>query len=94
MGKLSNKTRGATIGMQFVPPYANLFMADLKEKMLEIFWKNPTIWWRYINDIFFIWKHGEESLSVFIDQVNLLHPTIKFTAEYSKEAVIFLDWNI
>ena len=52
------------------------------------------IWWRYIDDIFFIWEHGEESLSVFIDQVNLFHPTIKFTAEYSKEEVNFLDLNI
>ena len=25
----------------------------------------------------------------FIDQINLIHPTIKFTAEYSKEEVIF-----
>ena len=52
------------------------------------------IWWRYIDDIFFIWEHGEESLRDFIDQVNLLHPTIKFTAEYSKEEVNFLDLNI
>ena len=37
---------------------------------------------------------NEESLRVFIDQVNLFYPTIKFTAEYSKEEVNFLDLNI
>ena len=52
------------------------------------------IWWRYIDDIFFIWEHGEESLKVFIDQVKMFHPTIKFTAEYSKDEVNFLDLNI
>ena len=52
------------------------------------------IWWRYIDGIFLIWEHSEESLSDFIDQVNLFHPTIKFTAEYSKEEVNFLDLNI
>ena len=52
------------------------------------------IWWRYIDDIFFIWEHGEKPLKVFIDQVNKFHPTIKFTAEYSKEEVIFLDLYI
>ena len=52
------------------------------------------IWWRYIDDIFFIWEHDEESLRVFIDQINLFHATIKFTAEYSKEEVNFLDLNI
>ena len=47
-----------------------------------------------MNYIFFIWEHGEESLNVFIYQVNLFHCTIKFTAEYSKEEVNFLDLNI
>ena len=50
--------------------------------------------WRYIDDTFFIWEQGEESLRVFIDQVNLFHRTIKSTAEYSMEEVNFLDLNI
>ena len=37
---------------------------------------------------------NEESLRVFIDQVNLFYPTAKFTAEYSKEEDNFLDLNI
>ena len=52
------------------------------------------IWWRYINDLFFIWEYGEESLKVFIEQGNMFRSTIKFTAEYSKEEVNFLDVNI
>ena len=61
------------------------------------------IWWSYKDDIFFIWEHDatffiwehdEESLKVFIDQVNMFHPAIKFTAEYFKEEVNFLDLNI
>ena len=47
------------------------------------------IWWRYIDDIFFIWEHGEESLKAFIGQVNIFHSTIKFTTENSKEEVNF-----
>ena len=53
--------------------------------------KKTVIWWRYI---FFIWEHGEEWLRYFIDQVTLFHPTIKFTAEYSKKEVNFLELNI
>ena len=53
------------------------------------------IWWRYVDDIFFIWEHGEESLEVFIiEQPNMFHSITKFTAEYSKEEVNFLDVNI
>ena len=33
-------------------------------------------------------------MKVFIEQVNMFHPAIKFTAEYSKEEVNFLDINI
>ena len=86
--------RGTAVGTKFAPPYAILFMADFEEKMLESFEKKPMIWWRYIDDILFIWEHGEESLKVFIEQVNMFYSTIKFTTDYSKEEVNFLDLNI
>ena len=72
---------------------AILFMADLEEKILNVFEEKPMIWWRYIDDIFFIWEHGEESLEKFLNKLNTFHPTIKFTAEYSKEAIKFLHVN-
>ena len=56
--------------------------------------KKTMTWWRYVDDIFFIWEHGEESLRDFTDHVNFFHPTITFTAQYSKEKVNFLDLNI
>ena len=59
-------------------------MADFEEK-ISSFEKKPMIWWRYIDDIFFIWEHGEESLKVLIEQVNMFHSAIKFTAECSKK---------
>ena len=52
------------------------------------------IWWKYIDDIFFIWDHDDESLKIFIDQVNIIHSTIKVIAEYSEEEVNFSDLNI
>ena len=39
------------------------------------------LWWRYIDDIFFLWEHGENKLKSFIDKIDKVHPTIKFTAE-------------
>ena len=62
--------------------------------MLESFEKKPVVWWRYIDDIFFIWENGEESLKIFMEQVKIFHSTIKFTAEYSYKEVNFLDVNI
>ena len=85
---------GAAIGTKFAPTYVILFMADFEEKMPECIEKKPVIWLRYIDNIFFIWEHGEESLKVFRGQVNMFHSTVKFTSEYSKEQVHFLDVNI
>ena len=31
-------------------------MADLEEKMFEIYENKPMIWWRYIDALFFIWE--------------------------------------
>ena len=69
-------------------------MTDLEETIINTFEEKPMIWWRYIDDIFFIWEHGEESLEKFLNKLNSFHPTIKFTVEYSKETINFLDVNI
>ena len=45
----------------------------------------PRRWWSYVDDIFFIWEHGEDSLKQFIETLTPSHHTIKFTAEWSKE---------
>ena len=52
---------------------------------------SPLFWWWYIEDIFAIWSHGEEALLRFVEELNNTHPTIKFTAEWSRESIPFLD---
>ena len=49
---------------------------------------------RYIDHIFFIWEHGEDSLKQFIETLNACHPAIKFTAEWSKEEINFLNVSV
>ena len=51
----------------------------------------PWIWWRYIDDIFAIWEHGEESLKTFLEKLNTFHRSIKFTWKYSPKTIDFLD---
>ena len=92
--KLFKQVRGTAIGTKFAPPYAILFLANLEEKILGEMDLKPRIWWRYIDDIFFIWEHGEEELKEFIKKLNEYHPTIKFTAEWSKEEISFLDVKV
>ena len=60
--KTFKQVRGTAIETKFAPSYAILFMAGLEEKILNAFKEKTIIWWRYIDDIFFIWEHEEESL--------------------------------
>lgn len=52
------------------------------------------VWYRYIDDIFFIWLNTTESLDEFVNFANSFHDTIKFTVEKSCIEVPFLDLNI
>ena len=62
----------------------------LEEDMLRKNLLKPLVGWCYI-DIFMIWEHGEEELQKFLETLNCYHATIKFTAEYSREKINFLD---
>ena len=93
-GETFRQKQGTAIGTKMAPQYAILFMAYLEERLLGSCTLKPLLWWRYIDDIFFIWEHGEESLKSFLEHINSAHPTIKFTAEFSKEKVNFLDVQI
>ena len=42
-------------------------MAELEEEILSEIELKPYLWWRYIDDIFFLWEHGEEKLKEFIE---------------------------
>ena len=66
-------------------------MAALEERLLEESQYKPWLWWRYIDDVFLVWTHGEEKLLEFVNFLNSAHHSIKFTVEYSKETVNFLD---
>ena len=37
-------------------------MAEREESVLQDIELQPRIWWRYIDDIFFISEHGQDSL--------------------------------
>ena len=52
------------------------------------------IWFIYIDDIFFVWTHGEKKLQKFVEKLNKLYSNIKFTHESSKENIPILDLNV
>ena len=51
----------------------------------------PTLWKCYIDDIFSLWDISKPHIEAFIEQANLHHPTIKFTAKTSDTETAFLN---
>ena len=76
------------------PSYANIFMGRLEQRLLKNQSKQPMVWWRFIDDIFLVWTHGETSLQAFVDNLNTSHDTIKFTASWSTKEVAYLDTRV
>ena len=84
---------GTALSTKMTPAYANLFMDDLEQKILSQSPLKPLVWWRYIDDVFMIWPHGEEKLSEFVN-LNSSHETIKFTHDVSPSKINFLDVTV
>jgi hypothetical protein len=55
---------------------------------------NIRFWKRFIDDIFSIFEGTEPELLTFLHNLNTVHPSIKFTWEYSKTEVVFLDTTV
>ena len=69
-------------------------MSDLETKFLEGQHLQSLLWLQYIDDIFLIWTHGEESLKKFLEELNDFNQYIKFTYEYSAKNIPFLDLKV
>ena len=87
---------GTAMGTTFAPNYSNIFLGHFEHEALLNAPHNftPILWKRFIDDIFLIWTHGEDTLLQFHEYLNRLHPTIKFDITYSYEKINFLDTTI
>ena len=54
------------------PNYANLFVDRFETKALAGFSLKPLTWKRFIDDVFMIWTHGEQSFKHFMDYQSVL----------------------
>ena len=69
-------------------------MAKIKTEIVSKVVSKPTVWKRYIDDVFSLWDISKPDIETFIEQANLHHPTIKFTAEISDTETVFLDTRV
>ena len=93
-GEVKRQKSGTAIGTKFALPYACIFINEVETEFLKRQKLQPFLWLRYIDDIYFIWTHGEEKLTQFLNELNNFHFNLKFTYETSSSTVIFLDLNV
>ena len=78
------------MGIRPAPSYANLFMARIDKLAQDLASMSGDgihpirMWKRFLDDIFIIWTGTLENLHKFIDELNNIHPTIKFTMNHTK----------
>ena len=48
---------GTAIGTKFASAFANIFISKLERKMLSECILKPWFWWRFLDDVLFIWLH-------------------------------------
>ena len=69
-------------------------MARLEKRIFEISEFKPFLWLRYLDEIFCIWIQGSEKLNELFNSINSVHPTIKFTMDYSTKEINFLGATV
>ena len=76
-------TQGSQTIHQFYALFGNNFLNSY-----------PTphrLWLRFIDDIFMIWKYGEQQLRRFLNSLNHHHPTIMLTYTMNENEIAFFD---
>jgi hypothetical protein len=75
------------MGSPLSPVIANFYMEDFEKKAIEKAPHMPACLYRYMDDTFVIWLHGQVKLMVFLNLINGIHNNIQFTMEIEEEEV-------
>ena len=88
--------KGTAMGTRAAPNFANVYMGRFEEQFVyRTVWFDYIIdWVCFIDDIFLIWNGHNDSLAEFIEYLNGMVPSIKFTHEVSHYSVNFLDTKV
>ena len=83
--KLYRQEIGAAMGGKPAPDYANIFMAKIYKKIMQVNYElfsgeNKIKFLKcFLDDIFCIFKGNHQELHLWLDVVNTIDPRIKFT---------------
>ena len=48
-------------------------------------------YWRFVDDIWGFWTHGQDNLIQLVNLANKIHPRIQVELRYSQDSIAFLE---
>lgn len=91
-GQIYKQMEGAPMGLSLSVVMANAYMEHFEKVAIQTAHLKPRIWRRFVDDTYVIWPHGRDTLPAFLQHLNNISPSIKFTMEIEEDNQIpFLD---
>ena len=85
---------GTAMGKPYAPSLANIYLIDFDDKAMNNFRIKPKFYFRFLDDIFFIWTGTRAELAEYEIYLNTLIPDIKIGLNISDSEVNFLDTTV
>ena len=91
-GKFYSQIFGVAMGSSLSPVLANLYMEYFESVLLPTLPVLPSLWIRYVDDVFALWPHDPSLFPDFLSSLNNLAPSINFKVEWENSSKLpFLD---
>ncbi|KAJ4437686.1 hypothetical protein ANN_17831 [Periplaneta americana] len=99
LGELSQATEGNNTGGEEFDPVLWIGLRGssmhFEHQALDSATHKPSHFFRYVDDTFVVWPHGQDKLQEFLQHLNSIHANIQFTMEVESEGSLpFLDIHI
>ncbi len=82
------------MGKKFAPAYAYIYMADWEQTVFPKCPKVPSLYIRYLDDIFGVWNYSESDFKHFVSILNTHDDSIKVKYNLQLEQIEFLDMQV
>jgi hypothetical protein len=87
------QTCGMAMGKTYAPGLADIYMEEVDERAHQ-YHIVPECYFRFLDDIFFVWIGTVEELRQYENHLNSLIDGIKITLNWSSESIDFLDTTV
>jgi len=85
---------GTAMGKRFAPALANIYLLEFDKIASNNYLIKPMLFFRYLDDIFFLWPGDVNSLKDYESFLNNIIPDIKVTLEFDLNHINFLDTTV